>query len=218
MDTKALNTRISLHKSNIKLPENRKLYVSKHHYKCRCGVFRTMTIYQTGDYTLLQIKEKYIEKIQPHIKQNVTWYATERGKGRSIPLKRQENEGQSSSNSMTRSLLDKERNPGHSSIITGWNSGRRKKSNDWPIDQTPSFTLAENWKRKFSSGQTLARDRCQFSQAPGKSPVKRVEQNLWTEVSRKGKHSARLWGCHSPGKVEIPKYWNYMYSKKKERN
>ena len=61
-------------------------------------------------------------------------------------------------------LLDKERNPGHSSIITGWNGGRRKKSNDWPIDQTPSFSLAEIWKRKFSSRQTLARDRRQFSQ------------------------------------------------------
>ena len=40
----------------------------------------------------------------------------------------------SSSHSMTCSLLNKNRNPGHSSIVTGWNSGRRKKSNDWPID------------------------------------------------------------------------------------
>ena len=31
-------------------------------------------------------------------------------------------------------LLDKERNPDHSGIVTGWNSGRRRKSNDWPID------------------------------------------------------------------------------------
>ena len=36
--------------------------------------------------------------------------------------------------SITCSLLNKERNPGHSGIVTGWNSKRRKKSNDWPID------------------------------------------------------------------------------------
>ena len=47
------------------------------------------------------------------------------------------------------------------------------------------FLLEEIWKRKFSSGQTLARERRQFSRLQGKSPVKRVEQNLWTEVSRK---------------------------------
>ena len=91
-------------------------------------------------------------------------------------------------------------------------------------------------KRIFSSGQTLATDRRQFSQASGKSPVKRVEQNLWTEVSRKGADSADSGGCHSPVKERnlkikldkdkynlnyfpstLPKYWNYMYSKKKEK-
>ena len=115
---------------------------------------------------------------------------------------------------MTCSLLNKERNPGHSSIMTGFNSGRRKKSNDWPIGpkaKMPFFSLEKIWKRKFSSGQTLARERCQFSQLQvkspvkrifssgqtlvrerhqfsqlwGKSPIKRVEQSLWTEVSRK---------------------------------
>ena len=40
----------------------------------------------------------------------------------------------SSPHSMTCILLNKERNPGHSGIETRWNSGRRKKSNDWPID------------------------------------------------------------------------------------
>ena len=32
--TQALNNRISLHKSNIKLLENRKFYISKHLYEC----------------------------------------------------------------------------------------------------------------------------------------------------------------------------------------
>ena len=41
-------------------------------------------------------------------------------------------------------------------------------------------------KRIFSTGQTLARDGCQVSQAPGKEcPVKSLEQNLRTVVSRK---------------------------------
>ena len=43
-------------------------------------------------------------------------------------------EGQSYPHSMTCNLLDKERNPGYLSILTRWNGGRRKKSNDWPRD------------------------------------------------------------------------------------
>ena len=65
--TQALNTWISLHKSNIKLPENRKLYVLKHLYKCISGLFRRMPIYHTVNYTLLKIKGKnLIEKFKPH--------------------------------------------------------------------------------------------------------------------------------------------------------
>ena len=67
--------------------------------------------------------------------------------------------------SMTYNRLDKEGNVGHSIIVTGWNGGRRKKSNDWPLVQTPSFLFVEVWNRKFSSGQILARDRRQSSQA-----------------------------------------------------
>ena len=85
------------------------------------------------------------------------------------------NEGQSYPHTMTCNQLDKEGDAGHSIIVTRWNGWRRKKPNDWPIVQMLSFLLAEVWKRKFSSGQTLARDRHQFSQAPGKSPVKRFE-------------------------------------------
>ena len=77
---------------------------------------------------------------------------------------------------MTCNRLDKEGNAGHSIIVTGWNSGRRKKPNDRPIVQTPSFSLAEVWKRKFSFGQTLARDRRQFSQAPGKSRTESLDR------------------------------------------
>ena len=33
-----------LHKSNIKLPENRKFYTSKHLYECNKGDFKIMSI------------------------------------------------------------------------------------------------------------------------------------------------------------------------------
>ena len=45
--TQALNTRISLHKSNIKITENRKLNVSKHLYECSQGEFKIMPIMTT---------------------------------------------------------------------------------------------------------------------------------------------------------------------------
>ncbi len=56
--TQGLNNRISLHRSNIKLSENRKLYVSKHLYEYSKEDFKLMPIYRTDDYTLLQIKKK----------------------------------------------------------------------------------------------------------------------------------------------------------------
>ena len=60
--------RISLHRSNINLPENRKFYVSKKAYECRNGLFKIMSKYQTDDYILLQIKEKnFVEKIKPSL-------------------------------------------------------------------------------------------------------------------------------------------------------
>ena len=64
--TQALNTRTSRHRSNIKITENRKLNVSKHVYECSLGDFKIMSIYQTNDYTLLQIKEKeFMDKSKP---------------------------------------------------------------------------------------------------------------------------------------------------------
>ena len=56
--TQALYTRISFHKSNIKVPENRKINPSKHLYEYSNGLFKTMQIYQTDDYTLFRLKEK----------------------------------------------------------------------------------------------------------------------------------------------------------------
>ena len=50
--THALNTRISFRKSSIKIPENKKLSVSKHLSKSSHRKFKTMTIYQTNNYTL----------------------------------------------------------------------------------------------------------------------------------------------------------------------
>ena len=62
----ALNTRTSLHKSNIKIEENRKLQVSKLQYSCSRGKFDIMPIYQNNDYTRLQIKERnFIDKFKP---------------------------------------------------------------------------------------------------------------------------------------------------------
>ena len=64
--TQALNTRTSVHRSNIKI--NRKLKVSKHLYEWSQGVCKIMPIYQTNDYTLLQIKEKkFINRFKPKL-------------------------------------------------------------------------------------------------------------------------------------------------------
>ena len=54
----ALNYRVSLHNSKIKLPEITENYVPIHLYKCSNGIFKIMPIYQTDDYSTLQIKEK----------------------------------------------------------------------------------------------------------------------------------------------------------------
>ena len=64
--TKQLNQRISLHKSNIKLPQNRVLFVSKHIFECSKGNFKVMPIYQTDDYSMITIKEQsFIDKHKP---------------------------------------------------------------------------------------------------------------------------------------------------------
>ena len=70
--TQALNKRTSLHKSNIKIEENRKLNISKHLYQWSRGNFNIMPIYQNNDYTLLLIKERnFKEKFKPKL--NKTW-------------------------------------------------------------------------------------------------------------------------------------------------
>ena len=56
-----MNDRVSLCKSNIKLPENRN-YVSKHLYECSYRLSKIMPIYQTDLYSLLQIKGKDSQK------------------------------------------------------------------------------------------------------------------------------------------------------------
>ena len=47
--------RASLHRSNIKIKENKKSNVSKHQYKYSRGKFKIMPKFQINDYTLLQI-------------------------------------------------------------------------------------------------------------------------------------------------------------------
>ena len=70
--TQAINTRISLHRSNIKITENKKLNVLKHLYECSQGEFKIMPLYQTNHYMLLQIKEKrFMDKFEPKL--NKTW-------------------------------------------------------------------------------------------------------------------------------------------------
>ena len=82
---------------------------------------------------------------------------------------------------MTCSLLNKERNPGHSGIVTGWNSGRRKKSNDWPIDRQRqnAIFLLEKFGKESSVWDRSRREKdANLSQLRGKSPLKRVKQSL----------------------------------------
>ena len=70
--TQALNTRTSLHKSNIKIEENRKSNVSKRLYQCSQSIFKIMPNYQTNDYMLFQIKEKnFMDKFKSKL--NKTW-------------------------------------------------------------------------------------------------------------------------------------------------
>ena len=97
-----------------------------------------------------------------------------RGKGRSIPLpygvwinrpqgltaKSVRMKIKSCTHFMTYNRLDKEGNAGHSIIVTGWNGGRRKRPNDWPLVRTPSFSLVEVWKRKFSLRTVVGGWRC----------------------------------------------------------
>ena len=71
--TQAFNTRTSVHKSNIKVEEKRKLNVSKHLYLCSRGKFKIIPIFQTNDHTLLQIKEKnLIDKFKPKLNKTCT--------------------------------------------------------------------------------------------------------------------------------------------------
>ena len=64
--TQSLNHRVALHKSNIKLPQNRNLFVSKHIFQCSNGNFKIMPIYQTDDYSNITLKEQdFIDKYKP---------------------------------------------------------------------------------------------------------------------------------------------------------
>ena len=69
--TQALISRISLHKSNIKITENRKLNVSKYLYECSQDVVKIMPKYQTNNYMLLQIKEKEFNPTHTQMDTNI---------------------------------------------------------------------------------------------------------------------------------------------------
>lgn len=64
--TISLSNRTSLHKSNIKIANNRNLYVSKHIFQCSGGHFKIMPIYQTDLATTIELKEQHlIDKYKP---------------------------------------------------------------------------------------------------------------------------------------------------------
>ena len=63
--TQALNTRISLHKSNIKITENRKLNVLKHLYEWSQGQFKFMPSSKTNNYTLNKKKKNLKINLSP---------------------------------------------------------------------------------------------------------------------------------------------------------
>ena len=131
---------------------------------------------------------------------------------------------------MTCNLLDKERNPGHSSIVTGWNSGKRKWLAHGPLAPKCHFFVREIWKESWVWGQKSAwKDMLIYSQLRGKSPVKRVEQSLWQEFSRKRRWFSWFRRCQSPVKKRernpnivkvkynlncfpstLPKYWEVI--------
>ena len=75
---------------------------------------------------------------------------------------------------------NKERNRGHSGIVTGWNSGRRKKSNYWPIypsRQNAIFPLEKFGKEISVFGQKSAEKDADLSRLrEGHSPVKREKE------------------------------------------
>ena len=62
------NERVSLHKSNIKIPANRKLFVSKHIFSCGKGKFRIIPFYQSDNLQTLGLKElHFINKFKPSL-------------------------------------------------------------------------------------------------------------------------------------------------------
>ena len=66
--TQQLNHRVALHRSNIKLPQNRILFVSKHIYECSKGQFHIMPLYETDNYSNIQIKEQHLtDKYKPSL-------------------------------------------------------------------------------------------------------------------------------------------------------
>ena len=93
--------------------------------------------------------------------------------------------------SMTCSLLNKERNPGHLSSVT-WRDNRRRKSNDWPANpwrQNAIFLLEKFGKESSVFGQKSAEKDADLSWLQeGHSPIKR-EKEIWTLKLVKDKYN-----------------------------
>ena len=63
-----LNNSVCLYKRNIKLPENRKLYKSKHLSECNKGDFKIMSIYQMDKLITPNKRNNFIDWFKPTLK------------------------------------------------------------------------------------------------------------------------------------------------------
>ena len=110
--------------------------------------------------------------------------------------------------SATWSLLNKERNPGHSSIVAWQDSGSRKSRMIGPqtLGTKMPFSVREIWKRIFSFGQKSARETCWSQPTLGRSLThKKREKEIWTLKFIKDKYNLNCFPS------TIPKhYYNYQ--------
>ena len=136
-----------------------------------------------------------------HLNNSVMEYATEREKGRSIPLpsfylnqqalrltvKMLWKRRSSYPHSVTCSLLNG-RSLGQSSWhdLTWW--WKWEKSNDWPTDTSRQNAIREIWRRIFSFGQKSARETRWSPPTPGTSLTRKKkrerEREIWTLKTR----------------------------------
>ena len=91
---------------------------------------------------------------------------------------------------MTCTQLNKERNPGHSSIVTGWNGGKRKKSNArTPFGQNAIFFVRENLAKKDEFWTDIGERETSIQPTPGKVSSKKAGTESLDRSQQKGADS-----------------------------